>query len=175
VLALVLTPVVEAPQLRALVLGIPLAEAVAVGEEALLGARLFLVPARAADGCIRLEFGQGVEQRHRLQAVAAGGRAFFLHHPSLVDGILDEAHDQLSADLLDQPISKIERFREVVAGVDVHQREGDASRVEGATRQVHQQDRIFAAGKEQHRALALRRHFAQHEDRLGFQLFQVRS
>jgi hypothetical protein len=93
----------------------------------------------------------------------------------LVDGILHEAHDQLQRRTLHQPSREVERFREVVAGVDVQQREGDACPGGRRARQVHQHDRIFAAGEEHHRPLALRRHFAQHEDRLGFQLFQVRS
>jgi len=41
--------VVEVPQLRALVLRIPLAELVAEGEDPLLGPRLLLVPAGAAE------------------------------------------------------------------------------------------------------------------------------
>src|SRR6266704_3056800 len=49
VLALVDPRVVEVPRFRALVLGVPLAEVVAEGEDALFRARLFLVAARSAD------------------------------------------------------------------------------------------------------------------------------
>src|SRR6266496_2253535 len=49
VLALVDSRVVEVPRLRALVLGVPLAEVVAEGEDALFRARFFLVAARSAD------------------------------------------------------------------------------------------------------------------------------
>src|SRR5436309_4560145 len=59
--------VVEVPQLRALVLRIPLAELVAEREYALLGARLFLVAARPADGGIEAELGDRLQQRHRLR------------------------------------------------------------------------------------------------------------
>src|SRR5206468_4440977 len=48
VLALVMAPVVKTPQLRALVLGVPLAELVAEGEHPLLSARLLLVTAGPA-------------------------------------------------------------------------------------------------------------------------------
>src|SRR5712692_2308248 len=57
--------VVEVPQLRALVLRIPLAELVAEREYALLGARFFLVAARPADGGIEAELGDRLQQRHR--------------------------------------------------------------------------------------------------------------
>ena len=39
--------------------GLPLAKAVAVAEDALLGARLFLVAARAADQCVEAKFFDG--------------------------------------------------------------------------------------------------------------------
>src|SRR3954463_10245706 len=48
--------VVQAPQLGPLVARIPLAEFVAEGEHAFLGARLLFVAARAADGGVELEF-----------------------------------------------------------------------------------------------------------------------
>ena len=48
-LALVDLAIVEIPELGALVLRVPLAELVAEGEDALLGAGLLLVPPRAAE------------------------------------------------------------------------------------------------------------------------------
>jgi hypothetical protein len=68
----------QIPQLGALVLGVPLRELVAVGEEALFGACLFFVAPRAADGAVEFQFLDGVHKRHRLQGVAAGVDAFFL-------------------------------------------------------------------------------------------------
>ena len=49
-LALIDAAVVEVPQFGALVLGVPLAEGVAEGVDALLGARFLFVAARAAEG-----------------------------------------------------------------------------------------------------------------------------
>ena len=61
----------EDPQLGALVLRIPLAGAIAEGEDALLGAGFFFVAARAAEGCVEAVRAQAVEQSLRLQQSAA--------------------------------------------------------------------------------------------------------
>jgi hypothetical protein len=91
--------VVEVPDLGALVLGVPLAEAVAETEEALLGAGLFLVAAGAADAAVEAELLDGGEQRRNLQPVAAD-LARRRHRDALGDGVLDLTHDQLAAELL---------------------------------------------------------------------------
>ncbi len=72
VLALVQAAVVEAPQLGALHLRVPLAELVAVGVDALLGAGLLLVAAAATEGGGEAVLLDGVEQGADLVAVAAG-------------------------------------------------------------------------------------------------------
>src|SRR5438874_5741118 len=74
-------PVVEVPDLRPLALGLPLAELVAKGEDALLRPRPLLVAARAAEGRVEAVFRYGVQQRHGLQRVARGART----------GLLDDA------------------------------------------------------------------------------------
>ncbi len=74
-LALADAAIVEAPQLRALALGLPLAELVAEGEDALLRARALLVAAGAAEGRVEAVLGDRIEQRDRLQPVARGARA----------------------------------------------------------------------------------------------------
>jgi hypothetical protein len=53
--------VIQVPQFRALGLGIPLAEFVAEGKDALLGARFLLVAPRAAETGVKAEFGDRVE------------------------------------------------------------------------------------------------------------------
>ena len=86
--------VVQVPQFGALVLRVPLAELVAEREDALLGARLFLVAPGAADAGVEAELGDGVEQRHRLvrrcgfrrRASARRGRARSNPRPSARSG-----------------------------------------------------------------------------------------
>ncbi len=63
--------VVEAPELGALVLGVPLAGGVAEGVDAFLGAGLFFVAAGSAEGCVVAAFFEGVEQGAGLEQAAA--------------------------------------------------------------------------------------------------------
>ncbi len=73
VLALADPAVVDVPQLRALVLRVPLAVLVAEREDALLGPRALLVAPRAAERGVEAVLGDRVEQRRGLQAVARCG------------------------------------------------------------------------------------------------------
>ena len=65
-LAEMLPSVEQIPQFGALVFGVPLAELIAMGEEALFGARLLLVPSPAADGCVDLQLLDPIQERDRL-------------------------------------------------------------------------------------------------------------
>src|SRR6267378_5105843 len=93
VLALRHAGVVEIPQLRPLVLRVPLAEFVAERKYTFLCARLFFVAARAADRCIEAELRDCFQQRYRLRGVSA-----FIEAPQFdraaADRILDRAHDK---------------------------------------------------------------------------------
>ena len=110
VLAGVEARVVEVPDLRALVLRVPLAEAVAEAEEALLGAGLLLVAPRAADAAVEAELLDGRQQRGNLQAVAAdlAGRG---HRGAVGDGALDGADDELAAQLRGAPVAELDSAR----------------------------------------------------------------
>ena len=98
-LALAVAPVVEVPQLRPLVLGVPLAEVVAEAEHPLLGPGLLLVAPGAAEHGVEAVLLDGLEQRDGLEAVAAGPGAGLLDHRAGVDGVLHAGHDQASAEL----------------------------------------------------------------------------
>src|SRR5581483_2063652 len=71
VLALADAAVVDGPQLGALVLGVPLAEVVPEGEDALLGPGLLLVPPGAPEGGVEALLLDGPQERGGLQPVAA--------------------------------------------------------------------------------------------------------
>ena len=68
--ALVHAAVKEVPQLRPLILGVPLPEGIAEGIDPLLGARLLFVAARAAESRVEAARRQGVEQGAGLQQAA---------------------------------------------------------------------------------------------------------
>ena len=111
-LAAAVTAVVERPQLRSLVLRVPLAELVAEGEHPLLGARLLLVPPRAAEDRVVLPRLDRVEQHRGLQLVAHRARSVLLHDAAVVDGFLDAADDEGGAQLVDAAVAVLEHLRE---------------------------------------------------------------
>src|SRR3954464_3789426 len=143
-------PVVEVPQLGALVARVPAAEVVAEGEDALLRAGALLVAARAAERGIEAVLLDGVEQRHRLQPVARCARAGLLDRAALVDRLLHAGHDQLLVQLGDAAVAELDDLGEVVAGVDVHEREREAAGTERLLGQPQQDDRVLAAAEQQH-------------------------
>ena len=61
VLAVVLAPVEDVPKLGPLVLRVPLAEGIAVGEKALLGAGFLLVAAATTESSVVLAFFQSLK------------------------------------------------------------------------------------------------------------------
>ena len=81
VLARVVPAVEEVPQLRTLVLRVPLAEIVAVGKKALLGAGLLFVAPATAEARGEFVLLNRVEQGHRLQRIARSVGAFLLLDP----------------------------------------------------------------------------------------------
>ena len=105
-LALVDAAVVEVPQLRPLILRVPLAERVAEGVDALLGARLLLVAPRAAESRVEAALGERVQQRAGLQQAAALLRAQAERIGAVVDRLLDWCGRSARA-----PISLVKRSR----------------------------------------------------------------
>ena len=97
VLAHVLSAVEDVPELRALVLRVPLSEFVTMTEEAFLGTSFFLISSGTTDGCIEFIFLQGVEQGSGLQFVAGSIITRFFLHSSLVDAFLHAAHDEFGS------------------------------------------------------------------------------
>ena len=144
-----------------------------MGKEAFLRASLFFVATTTAERNVGLELRERVEERDRLQPVAARVRPLFLLHPTGVDRILHQSHVEYRTRLLDQYIAEFERLREVVTGVDVDEGERDPGRREGLPGQVDHQNRVLPAGKEQDGTLELGCHFPHEEDGLGFELVDV--
>src|SRR5207244_170466 len=64
---------------------------------------------------------------------------------------------------------------EVVAGDDVHDREGQPPRPERLHGQAQHHARVLAAGEEEHRSFELGRDLADDVDRLGLERLQVRE
>ena len=127
-LALADPRVVDVPELGPLRARVPLAEVVAEAEDPLLRAGALLVAAGAAHRGVEAVLGDGVEQRRRLQLVARGARAGLLGDPAAVDRVLNACDDQSLVELGHAPVAELDHLGEVVAGVDVHDREREARR-----------------------------------------------
>ena len=117
--------------------------------------------------------GDGVEQGHRLQAITRGSGPGLLDHATLVDRVLDAGHDQALSDLGHAPIAILDGLREVVAGIDVHDRERETRRSEGLLGEAQEDDRILAPREEQDRRSGLRRDLAHDGDRLRLERIEV--
>ena len=165
--------VVEVPQLRALAPRVPAAEVVAQRDHALLGPRALLVAARAAEAGVEAVRLDRVEQRRGLEAVARGARPALLDHAPGVDRVLHRGDDQPLAQLGDAAVAELDHLGEVVAGVDVQQREREAPGAERLLGQPQQHDRVLAAREQQRRALALGGHLAHDVDGLGLEVLEV--
>ena len=164
--------VVKIPDLGPLVFRIPLAEAVAEAEETFLGAGLFLVAPRAADGAVELEFLDGGEEDGDLKLVAADLTGDRLRD-ALFEGFVHRADDELGAKLLGAAVAELDEFWKFVAGLDVEERHGNVRGAKGFFREAQEADGILAAGKEQGGALELGGDLAHDMDRLGFEMLQM--
>src|SRR5688572_33236910 len=121
----------EIPELRPLESWIPLSELVAVGVDAFLGARFLFIATGPAEDGVEPQLGDRVEQRDGLQAIAAGGWPFFIADPAEVDRILHPPDFKGTGETRRERVTERERFGEVMAGVDVQQRNRQPARVAG--------------------------------------------
>ena len=126
-------------------------------EHALLGARLLLVAARAADARRRSR------TRRSPRAASPTGAALRLSSARAQTHAC-RARIESSTERTMQPLAELggarvaerDHLGKVVPGVDVQQREREAARAERLLRQAQQHDRILAAGEEQRRVLRTR-------------------
>lgn len=156
--------VVEGPQFGALAARVPGTELVAQREHPLLGAGLLLVAPSAAEHRVVSLGGDGVEQRDGLQGVAGAVRA--LPQPAVVDEVLYAGDVQPQVVPRDHTVPVVDDLGEVVPGVDVQQGEGNRGGRERLQRQVQHDDRVLAAGEQDHRPLELARHLTEDVDGL---------
>jgi hypothetical protein len=119
--------------------------------------------------------GHRVEQRRRLQLVPRRARARLLDDSALVDRLLHRRDHEALAELGDAPVAELDRLGEVVPRVDVHEREREAARAEGLFGQPEEDDRVLAAGEEQHGPLELGRDLAHDVDRLRLERVEMRE
>ena len=163
----------EVPQLGALVFGVPLAGGVAEGEDALLGAGFFFVAARSAEGCVEAVGAEAVEQGRGFEQSAAALGAELDGIGSVGEGFFVAPDDELEAEFGGVAVAEFEHLAELVAGVDVKEREGNGRGVEGLLREAQHDGGVFADGVEHHRVLELGGDLAEDVDALGLEELNV--
>ena len=147
---------------------------VAEREDALLGARLLLVAARAAEGRVEAVFVERLAQRHRLHDVGVGVGAVV----ERVD-VLRARPSWLVWTSRSKPslrrhlVAEGDHLAELPGRIDMQERERRLGREERLHRQMQQHRRILAHRIEHHRIGEVRRNLAENVDRLGLQALEV--
>ena len=167
--------VVDLPHLRPLVLRVPGVLGVAEGEDALLGARLLLVAARAAEGRVEAVFVERLAQRHGLHDVGVGVRAVVERVDAVAHAVLVDVDQQVEAELLRHLVAERDHLAELPGRVDMQERERRLGGIERLHRQMQQHRGILADRIEHDRLGEVRRNLAEDVDRLGLQPLEVRQ
>src|SRR6185437_16686366 len=92
-------------------------------KDALLGAALFLVAARAAECGIETVFVERLFQRHGLHDLGMDRRAVRERADALRDAFLVDVHDQLEAQSLRSLVAELDHLAEFPRRIDMEQRE----------------------------------------------------
>ena len=163
----------QVPELRPLPLGIPLALLVAQREDALLGARPFLVAPGAAERRVEVARFERVEQRPRLEQAAAALRADRERLRAGCDRVGVRVDDQPRADFLRVAVAELDHLPELVRRVDVQERERNRPRIERLLRQAQQHRRVLADRVQHDRPLELGDDLAHDGDAFRFERAEV--
>ena len=140
-----LAAVENVPQLRTLILGVPLPERIPMGEKPFFRTRLFFVAPPASKCGIVITRLKTVKQGNGLQSVAAGmGTGLFLYLAG-INGLLYRSHHQFRAQFRNKAIPILHRFREIMAGVHVHERERQTGGIKCLLCQMRHDDGILAS------------------------------
>ena len=172
--ALVDAAVIQIPQFRTLILGIPLAILIAEGEDPLLGAGFLLVAPGAAECDVESTLGQSVEQGAGLQKTAALLCSEPKRAGAFVNRLPVGVNDQPRSDVTDEIVAERDHFMELVCRVDVQQRKRNLARVESLLRQPDHHRRVLPDGVKHDGPGGLRNHLAQNVDTFGFEGAEVR-
>ena len=118
------------------------------------------------EGGVHPKLAYCVEERHGLERVAARLRALLLAHPPLVDRVLHVPHDELEPQLPREAVPELDRLGEIVARIDVKQREGNRCGAKGLLGEPRHDDRVLPSRKEEDGTLELRGDLPKDVDRL---------
>ena len=148
---------------------------VAEREDALLGARLFLVAARAAEGGVEAVLSSACRSACVFITSVWTSEPCVERLDAARQAVLVDMHDQVEPELRGAVIAERDHLAEFPGRVDVQQRERRLRRIERLERQMQHDGRILADRIEHHRVVGLGDHLADDVNALRFELLEVRQ
>ncbi len=134
------------PEFGALVTRVPLAALIAEGEDALFGAGTFFVAAGATDGGVELTVAETIEEGGGFEGAATALGAPVEGVGAFVEGGAVGVDDEIEAKFGGVAVAELDHFLELVAGIDVEEREGDGAGKEGLLGEAKEDGGVFADG-----------------------------
>ena len=166
-------PVVQVPQLRPLVLRIPLPQRVAERIDPFLGPRLLFFAPRSAQRRVEPALLQRIQQRPRLQRRATLLRPQPERVRVLFECLRVFVHDQLETQLGARPVAELDHLPELVRRVHVQQRPRRLGRIKRLQRQPQHHRRVLADRVQHHRPREFGRDFSQDVNAFRFERLQI--
>src|ERR1044071_7087125 len=142
-------------------------------KNALLGAALFLVATRAAEGRVEAMKIKRLLQRFGFHHMSVHRRPGRDRTDTVRNAFLIDIDNQVEAEPLCRLVAESDHVPELPRRVDMHERERQWRRMKCLYRKVKHHARILANRVEHHRVLELRDHFANDLNRLGFEAFEM--
>ena len=170
--AAILARVVQRPELRTLILGVPAMLRGAKRKHALFGAALFFVPAAAAECRIEAVLIQSLAQRLREHDVGirgAMGPRFDAATHALIIGV----HQEFQAVFFGGGIAEFEHLAKIPPRCDLQQRERRLPGRKRLAREMQHHRAILAHRIQHDRLFTLRSHFAKNVNALGLEALQI--
>ena len=167
------TGVVEIPEFRPLILGVPAVAGAAKGKNTFLGPGFFLVTPRASEGSVEFVFVQGLLEPFGLHHIGIQRRTMGERIDSLPDTLFIDVHQQIKPVLGRHPVAEGNHFTKLPCCVYMHQRKRESGRVKGLEGQTQHYRGILADGIQHHRVCRFGCHLADDVYALSFKLAQV--
>ena len=164
------TGVVDVPQLRTLVLRVPLVELVAERIDTFFRPALLFIATGASESGIELIFIERMQQRLRLHQVRMHLASVRERPYTGIECLHIGFHDQVPSEFLRIVVAELNHLLELPFGIDVHQRERNFSRRKSLFCQANHDGRVFSDRIKHHRILKLGSYLPDDMDRLCFQL-----
>ena len=164
------TGVVDVPQLRTLVLRVPLVELIAERIDTFFRPALLFIATSASESGIELIFIERMQQRLRLHQVRMHLASVRERPYTGIECLHIGFHDQVPSEFLRIVVAELNHLLELPFGIDVHQRERNFSRRKSLFCQANHDGRVFSDRIKHHRILKLGSYLPDDMDRLCFQL-----